>query len=201
MANLKISEMTYKQVTADDQFPTVNSNEPGVNNYGLVGDIPLLVGISVWDSFATYAVGHVVIYNGTQIKGLFSITSVTSAGDSPEGAGASKFAPLSLAWLNFDLGGTFGVSDTTTMTYVRTGYSIITQPIGSTGNFTYILANIGNLTTKKINIWIKNVSSSSYLVTITNVNVSNDRFEIVTNVNGVYNGSTFLSYTLCIEVF
>jgi hypothetical protein len=98
MADLKISEMTYKQVTADDQFPTVNSSEPGVNNYGLVGDIPLLVGISPWDSNISYAVEHVVIYNSATTSGMFRVKTVTSPGDAPEGAGFNKFESYAIGW-------------------------------------------------------------------------------------------------------
>lgn len=132
MADLKISEMTYKQATADDQFPTVNSSEPGVNNYGLVGDIPLLVGISPWDSNTAYAVGHVVIYSSSITKGLFLVTSTTSPGDSPDGVNYGKFKCISLGFIAnlFSLDSSVG--------YARTGKLSITEPI-STGVYLHYI--------------------------------------------------------------
>jgi hypothetical protein len=47
MPNQKISEMTYKQLAVDDEFPTVNSGSI-FNTKALGGDIPVLVGILQW---------------------------------------------------------------------------------------------------------------------------------------------------------
>lgn len=99
MANKKISEMTYKTLALDDQFPTINSASPTTNFYALAADIPLAVGVSQWNSLATYAAGHVVIYNGSTTKGLFMVNSTTSAGDAPDGTGYAKFKSLALAFI------------------------------------------------------------------------------------------------------
>jgi hypothetical protein len=97
MADLKISEMTYKQLAADDQFPTVNSSTLD-NTKGLAGDIPLLVGISVYDSNAVYVPGHLVIYNTDTVSGIFRVKTLTTPGEAPEGIGFDKFESYGIGW-------------------------------------------------------------------------------------------------------
>lgn len=140
MANKKISEMTYKQLAADDMIPSVNPTTDPTENYNFLGaDIPLLVGISVWDVSATYSAGHTVIYNGTTVKGIFLVTSATSAGDSPEGAAYAKFKSLGLGFIPnaFDpadnvgycrtgrirISGTFSGSPGTTLYNISTNFA------------------------------------------------------------------------------
>jgi hypothetical protein len=98
MSNQKISQMTYKQLAADDEFPTVNSSSLA-NTKALGGDIPLLIGILQWDASAIYTSGQIVIYNGAEVKGMFLVTSTTSAGDAPDGTGYTKFKSLALAFV------------------------------------------------------------------------------------------------------
>jgi hypothetical protein len=97
MADLKISEMTYKQLAADDQFPTVNSSTLD-NTKGLAGDIPLLVGISVYDSNAVYVPGHLVIYDTNTVSGIFRVKTLTTPGEAPEGIGFDKFESYGIGW-------------------------------------------------------------------------------------------------------
>lgn len=121
MADIKISEMTYKQLTADDQFPTINSASPSDNFYAFGVDIPLLVGVSKWDASAIYTSGHIVIYNSSITKGLFLVTGTTSAGDSPDGTGYENFKSIALAWVPnafAELGGGGGIPS---VGYCRTG--------------------------------------------------------------------------------
>jgi hypothetical protein len=121
MSNLKISQMDYKQLAADDQFPTVNASNPGENKYALAGDIPLLVGISKWDVAASYAEGHTVIYNSSITKGIFLVTTATSAGDSPDGTGYEKFKSISLAFIPNAFAELSGGGGIPTVGYCRTG--------------------------------------------------------------------------------
>ncbi len=98
MANKKISEMTYKQLSADDQFPTINSSTPNANNYAFGGDIPVLLGITQWNPNAVYGVNQIVIYNSNTVSGMFRVKTITSAGDAPEGSAFDKFESQAIGW-------------------------------------------------------------------------------------------------------
>jgi len=119
--NLKISQMNYKQLAADDQFPTVNSSLVGENAYALGNDIPLLVGISQWNVDATYEAGHTVIYNSSITKGIFLVTATTSPGDSPDGTGYEKFKSISLAFVPNAFAELSGGGGIPSVGYCRTG--------------------------------------------------------------------------------
>ena len=97
MSNQKISQMTYKQLAADDEFPTVNSSSLA-NTKALGGDIPLLVGILQWNVSTIYTEGQIVIYNSANVSGMFRVKTTTVAGDAPEGVGFDKFESYSIAW-------------------------------------------------------------------------------------------------------
>jgi hypothetical protein len=144
MSNKKISEMDYKQLSADDQFPTVNASLPQENNYALGADIPLLVGISVWNSSATYAVGHLVIYNSSTVSGIFRVVTTTSAGDAPEGTGAAKFVSYALSWIN-----TAHV-DNDNISYERTGVLTVSLTGAATENFTINSSLVTSSTSHKV---------------------------------------------------
>jgi hypothetical protein len=125
--NLKISQMDYKQLAADDQFPTVNASNVGENKYALGGDIPLLVGISQWNVDAAYSAGHVVIYNTTEVKGMFLVKSTTSPGDAPDNAAFVKFESLSLGFVNneWTQGEAIGYQRTGTVSFIVSGSGVI----------------------------------------------------------------------------
>lgn len=128
MANQKISQMNYKQLAADDQFPTVNSSLVGENAYALGGDIPLLVGISQWNVDASYQAGHVVIYNTTEVKGMFLVVDTTSPADAPDNVGgAAKFKSLGLSFVNneWSQGESIGYQRTGTVSFNVSGSGII----------------------------------------------------------------------------
>jgi len=97
MPDKKISEMTYKQLAADDFFPTVNSSTLA-NTAALGGDIPVLVGILQWNASTIYTAGQIVIYNSANVSGMFRVKTTTVAGDAPEGVGFDKFESYSIAW-------------------------------------------------------------------------------------------------------
>lgn len=116
--------MDYKQLSADDQFPTVNSSLVGENKYALGTDIPLLVGISVWDTNASYLSGHVIIYNNTINKGLFLVVTDTAPNEAPDNlAGAAKFKSLGLSYIpNTSVqGDSIGYQRTGKVSFVLTG--------------------------------------------------------------------------------
>lgn len=119
--------MDYKQLAADDQFPTVNASNPGENKYSLGGDIPLLVGISQWSVDAAYSAGHVVIYNTTEVKGMFLVKSTTTPGDAPDNTAFDKFESLSLGFVNNDWvqGEAIGYQRTGTVSFIVSGSGAI----------------------------------------------------------------------------
>lgn len=132
MANEKISQMTYKQLAEDDYVPAVNPVTNPLENYYFLGaDIPLLVGVSQWDAAATYAAGHIVIYNTSTVKGMFLVTTTTSAGDAPDGAGATKFKTLSLCFVNNEFN---CVSNVWTITHQLTGRLIFENGTSFSGS-------------------------------------------------------------------
>lgn len=144
MPNQKISQMDYKQLSADDQFPTVNSSLVGENKYALGTDIPLLVGISQWNSSAVYSAGHLVIYNSSINKGIFLVTATTLSGDSPDGTGFEKFQSVALSYVanshvnNDSIG------------YERTGYLTVTLAGSAIENFTIYSDVITSSTSHKV---------------------------------------------------
>lgn len=128
MANQKISQMNYKQLAADDQFPTVNSSLVGDNAYALGGDIPLLVGVSTWNTDASYLAGHVVIYNTSEVQGMFLVVTDTSPNEAPDNAaGAAKFKSLGLSFINneWTQGEAIGYQRTGTVSFSVSGSGTI----------------------------------------------------------------------------
>lgn len=91
--------MTYKQLDMGHEIPSIDPNNPGQNFKFYGEDIPLLVGVSKYDPAASYLDGHTVIYNTTEVKGLFLVNSNTSPGDAPDGSNYDKFTALSLAFV------------------------------------------------------------------------------------------------------
>lgn len=141
--------MDYKQLAADDQFPTVNSGLVGENKYAFGADIPLLVGISVWDSSASYLAGHTVIYNSSTTKGIFLILDTTTPGDSPDGTGYDKFKSIALAFVPN------AVTYPSSSGYYRTIRLSITEPISAgtylhsiSTSFTEVELEAANITAK-----------------------------------------------------
>lgn len=98
MADLKISDMTYAAVDETFMIPAVNPSDLSTNYYILAGMINFQR-IFRWNSSAIYLADDLVIYSSSTVKGIFRVTTTTSAGDAPEGTGANKFKSVSLEFL------------------------------------------------------------------------------------------------------
>lgn len=98
MADLKISDMTYRAVEESFMIPAVDPSSLSTNYYILAGMINFQR-IFRWDSSTIYLADDLVIYNSSTVKGIFRVTTTTSAGDSPEGTGANKFKSQSLEFV------------------------------------------------------------------------------------------------------
>lgn len=206
MANKKISEMTYKTLALDDQIPTVNSSSPGENFYALAADIPLAVGVSQWNSFATYLAGHVIIYNGATTKGLFMVNSTTSAGDAPDGVAFAKFKSLGAGFISTN---TFTTADTSpsninwTIDKERTGRCVFANGVACTGTssvpqLVYCFINTGFidgfLDTCKFNITISTTYGQSPLMAVRNAVVFDGTSGVIQVIVAVYaTGSIYLN--------
>jgi len=145
MADKKISEMDYKQLAVDDQFPTINASSPTENFYALGGDIPVLIGILQWNSSTIYTLGQIVIYNGLKTKGMFLVVTTTSAGNSPDNlAGFNKFKSLGLVYVeNLN-----AANDN--IAYQRTGYINVSLTGAAVNNFTIYSDLITSSTSHKV---------------------------------------------------
>lgn len=145
MADKKISEMDYKQLAVDDQFPTINASSPTENFYALGGDIPILIGILQWNSSTIYTPGQIVIYNGLKTKGMFLVVTTTSAGNSPDNlAGFNKFKSLGLVYVeNLN-----AANDN--IAYQRTGYINVSLTGAAVNNFTIYSDLITSSTSYKV---------------------------------------------------
>ncbi len=198
MANKKISEMPYKQLTTTDQIPTVNSALPGENNYAFANDIPLLVGISVWDSSAIYTVGHLVIYNSSTVSGIFRVTATTSAGDAPEGTGYAKFESYCLSWINNAHG------DNDNISYERTGYISVSLTGANVDRFLLSSSLISGSTSLEIATSYKvtcslvryGVSSTQELISIKSIGLSSGQIGIYVENTGSALGGVYIAYTI-----
>jgi hypothetical protein len=185
MSNQKISQMTYKQLAVDDEFPTVNSGSI-FNTKALGGDIPLLIGILQWNASAIYTAGQIVIYNGAEVKGIFLVTSTTSAGDAPDGAGYSKFTSLSLVFMpsNIHLSGIWNIGKQ------RTGRLVFSNGIVCTGTSSDPSIHFFQVTNDFLNAFLLNckfnfnigATGQSPTMELRNVVVTNDSIQIVVAV-------------------
>jgi hypothetical protein len=185
MSNKKISQMTYKQLAADDQFPTVNGSSLD-NFYAFGGDIPVLIGILQWDASAIYTSGQIVIYNSAEVKGMFLVTSTTSAGDAPDGAGYSKFTSLSLVFMpsNIHLNGVWSIGKQ------RTGRLVFSNGIACTGTSSDPSIHTFQVTNDFLNTFLVNckfnfnigANGQSPTMELRNVVVTSDSIQIIVAV-------------------
>jgi len=194
MANEKISEMTYKQLAADDMIPSVNPTTDPTENYNFLGaDIPLLVGVSVWDASATYAAGHIVIYNDSTIKGMFLVTTTTSAGDSPAGTGASKFKSVGLGYV----ANSHSASDN--IGYERTGFITVSLTGATVDNFNISSSIVTDANSHKISATLYRSGTSfvseDILIKSLGISAGSITFYVEkTTVGGL--GNVRISYTI-----
>lgn len=134
MADLKISDMTYAAVDETFMIPAVNPSNLSTNYYVLAGMINFQR-IFRWNSSAIYLADDLVIYNSSTVKGIFRVTTTTSAGDAPEGTGANKFRSVSLEFVPNIFTGTYsgGTVDFGNLGDVRTGRLVFPSGISLSG--------------------------------------------------------------------
>jgi hypothetical protein len=194
MSNEKISEMTYKQLAVDDEFPTVNSGSI-FNTKALGGDIPLLIGILQWNASAIYTVNQIVIYNSNTIKGMFLVTSTTLAGDAPEGTGFNKFKSVSLSWVRNDTTSLSNASPNVDIGYLRTKEITINQTASTTVSYN-ITSNLStHVMGTKVNVYTFNdpqsivvnyidIQSGFIVINITVGSGSNQSMRVMVQIDG-----------------
>jgi hypothetical protein len=191
MADKKISQMDYKQLAVDDQFPTINPSLPTENYYALGGDIPVLMGILQWNADTIYTKEQIVIYNSSTVKGMFLVKSTTSAGDAPDGAGYSKFTSLSLVFMpsNIHLDGIWIIGKQ------RTGRLVFSNGIECTGTPSDPSIHLFQVNNDFLNDFLVNCkfnfnigsNGQSPVMELRNVVVTNDSIQVVVAVYGTSN--------------
>jgi hypothetical protein len=192
MSNKKISQMTYKQLAADDQFPTVNGSSLD-NFYAFGGDISLLVGILQWDASAIYTSGQIVIYNGAEVKGMFLVNNTTSAGDAPDGTGYTKFQSIGLSWVRNDtVPPLSNASPNINIGYLRTKEIRIDQTPSTTVTYT-ITSNLStHIMGIKVNVYTFNDMNP---ITVNYIDVGNGVIKI-----NITNSAVFQSMKVMIQI-
>lgn len=156
MADLKISDMTYRAVEESFMIPAVDPSNLSTNYYILAGMINFQR-IFRWNSSAVYLADDLVIYNSSTVKGTFRVTATTSAGDAPEGTGANKFKSQSLEFVPNIFTGTYSAGSVSfgDLGDVRTGRLVFPSGISLSGSAsspdTFNISAYSNLTNASFN--------------------------------------------------